>query len=340
MWFLKPIQTQEFSGAESFSEIRNLIISNHNRTSIVPLDNPSDCNINSDSGLTVKGFRFNVAAFQQMCQNIASGLYSVLFNLWSDSQLPEDQKNKLLLNIYRSAIQLSGRSITKYKFVVDFSKMEIVGVVGRKYKFVPNTEIIKSIQTYFNKGGDYVSIKATMRNRDLQIVAIRKGMQKRLGDIEFRQGVAIFNSETTRQAIYLPQLVFDSQSKSYSMEAADKENRLIHRAKKRFSQILAGVIDSAIHSASILDKCADNYTKLSRQVICDRSNTSDFLLKYQKSLQRYDITSVSASDVVNRLKTLEYVTHWDLYKSLVISANTMRSSERQLRLLAFEILNK
>ncbi len=340
MWFLQPIRKHVFRGPQCFAQMSALVAHQAKNTKLVRIATPIDVDINPNTGKTVSGLTFNITAFQQLCGALSAGLYPLLADVWAKSHLSELDKKRRFALVLRASLDSIGKELVGHRLVVDSQTSEVVGVVGRKYKFVANGEILGSLTRHFAETGSYRSVSATLNNRDVLLVGVRKTEVKRVADIEFRQGVAIYNSETTRQAIYAPQLIFDSVSQTYSMQGQSESNRMIHRSKKNFAIFLDDLLQGAVKHDSLLDKVVASQRQLVSQPLCDRSNRPKVLTELAKKLKEREIGARSIEIVTHALTQVDRATHWDLYRSLLLAASRTLGSDRAIRMTAFHMLIK
>ena len=214
----------------------------------------------------------------------------------------------------------------------------VVGVVGRKYKYVSNFELLSMIKRNFDGDGKFQAYYGQLRNRDICLLAVCKPVVKKLDGVSFRQGVGLFNSETTRQAIYVPRLVFDSISGTYSQQPATADNRLIHRSKKGFAETLDSVVTSAYVDKDQLDDVASGFSVCnSRRLWTDSEHRTKVILALVESLRDREVGVIGLNSVRSMLESRKVASLWDLYQSMVCTAAAGRS-ERSLRVCAFKLL--
>lgn len=264
----------------------------------------------------------------------------MLVDFWSQSHQPVQLRQHRLIQTYRTSLEMLGKKLVGDRLVVDESRQEVVGVVGRKYKFVANLELIQAANRFFAEQGTFRAIKAVMRNRDMLLVGAHRDNKQRVGDVEFVQGVAVYNSETTRQAVYSPQLVFDNQSKTYAMQGQNSSNRMIHRQKKNFQIFLDELIQGAFRHESVLDMVVAGHRRLSGLPLFNRQTRAPVLQKLSKLLRENDIGARSVEFVIESLRGSDAATQWDVYRGLLLAAQKTALSDRLLRFTAWKMITK
>ena len=173
---------------------------------------------------------------------------------------------------------------------------------------------------------------------DVCLLGMCRSIIRRSGSVSFRQGVGVFNSETTRQAIYVPRLVYDSVSATYSIQPASPDNRLIHRSKKGFAESLDSVVSSAFVSRDNLDDVIAGFSKLCRSTLWTvPEGRAKVVRSLLDGLSNYEVGVVAQNSIRSVLDSKRVATLWDFYQSLVLTAVAGRS-ERTLRTCAFKLL--
>lgn len=339
MWFLKPTAKLEFHGITAFELLLNETSKQTKATQLVRIDELSQLIVN-ESGLSADGLSWTTAAFQQLCVKVSGGLFSMLASLWADSDLPQADRARAFLRIYHNSVSMVKSKLIGLRLVVDKVEKLIVGVVGGRYKFVANSELLRMVHKQFASSGDYRSFYASLNHRDMCLIGASKSLFRRDSDIVFRQGVAIFNSETTRQAVYVPQLIFDSVSGGYSVEPVTTKNRLVHRPKRGFAQELDATVSSAMHCKTGIEQAVDGYKRCAGELLWRSGEEKAVRLPGILAMLRDKEIGALAINTVNRsLEGLRSASLWDLYQSLVVTAATGRS-ERILRVNAYKLLHK
>ena len=116
-----------------------------------------------------------------------------------------------------------------------------------------NVDLLTSFKTAV-RTDKYLPVVCRLDNCDLFALLMRPETRLTCKDGRWTQGVAVFNSETTTSAVYVPQAVFDSETRSYALLPDDATNKVIHRKKKGFAQHLDGVVQGAIQHDSIINR--------------------------------------------------------------------------------------
>lgn len=338
MRWVVPVTSSKYGAASGFARLYDDCLELEKDTELVRVNDPSQFLIHVQFGTTADGWKFNTQAFTQACQMVSPGLGQLCQHLWSESSSPADLRQKVILTTYNNAVKLIGKGVVGRKFVVNKKTGVIVGVVGRTYKYVPNAELLRIVRSKFSNNGDYAMVKAVLWNRDLMMLSIRKSAQQNLRDLTFRQGLALYNSETTRQAIYVPRAIFDTETRGYSLEPESKSTRLIHRKTKGFNQKLDEVVMQGFSGGDLLELAVQKYREMVSHVLFDRGNQSMVIPKIMSRLITKSVSTFPTERVINLLTSKAQCTRWDLYKSLVSTAGDFTGSERSLRNIAYGYL--
>lgn len=338
MWFLCTRAPIEFKSAHAYSRLLEVCRLHASNTVLIPVTDLQQLMI-SEKGVTPSQYRWEFMAFQQLCNSLAGGLFAALSTLWKVGEhLPVDDRRKTLLRTYHNALKLGIKEVTGTKLVVDKSDKTIVGVVGRTYKYVSNFDLLSMLSRNFGDRGNYVSGYSSIRNRDICLLGICRDVSRHANGVVFRQGVGVFNSETTRQAIYVPRLVYDSVTRSYSVEPANPDNRLIHRSKKGFAQSLDSVVSSAFVSKDNLDDVIAGFSRLTKTALWTGGESKAKVLRELiAGLDSIEVGVLAQNAVRSALEGMGTATLWDFYQSLALTAVAGRS-DRTLRTCAFKLL--
>jgi len=252
-WLLKPRKV-EYHGRSSFESILSAVAEDDATRKLIPITELQQIVLSPVTGRTPAGrLGFNSRAFRQVCSVIGGNLYGSLAIAFKLADMPDEKKRQLAIRAYNNFVRLRFDELQRYRLVVNTASKEILGIVGRKYQVVTNSDLLFMCRP-FVKSGKYVPITSRLDNCDLFTLLIRPETSLTCRDGKWTQGIALFNSETTTSAVYFPQAVFDSKSRSYSVLPDDPGNRVIHRKKKQFSQHLDGVVQGALQHESIIPK--------------------------------------------------------------------------------------
>lgn len=338
--FLAPVrQLQWRAGPSSFSELHKICKEDAAATELVPVANLSQLLLHPKAGNTPERLRFNQLAFRDLCGLVCPGLPAVIRELNRCKPSTDEPHQIKMLQIYNAVIKLLGDRIVGHRLVVDRRANVIVGVVGRSYRYVSNHELLQSAAGYFSNS-TYVLTNATLWNRDLSMVCTQQKLVARSGEINFQQGLALYNSETTKRAIYAPRIVFDSGSGSYAMETEKITNKLIHKRKKKFAQQLDQLLLTAFRGDNLLPDVCRRHIELTKESLGSSANRPVVVASISSKLIRRQINSMPTERIANMLSQVKALSGWDLYTSLVAVASDFKSSERLLRTAAFEYLMK
>lgn len=337
--FLVPIRRERFSGSQGFSQLLAVCAKDRSNTELVQIKSAAELLLRPD-GTTSAGYRLNTQAFNLVCDYVSPGLNSLCRNLWDKSAVAVRLRQSTIIQIYNNSVRLRGRGLRGLRLVLDKSNGVVVGAVGRNYRYLSNSDLLQMVSPRFRSADSYEMVQATLSNRDLYLLSVQRSITKDVEGISFRQGLAIFNSETTRQAIYLPKVVFDSQSRGHSFEPENKTTKLIHRKSKRFTQRLDEVLTTAMQDDDLLDRVASSCSELIKQSCFPAGGLQKYRGQVVSKLEARKITVLPTERVLSLLGSLSRPSKWDFYQSLVVTANDFRGSSRLLRTVAFEFLLK
>ncbi len=341
MQWLLPIRRRTYEGADGFGRLLADSEADAKYVSLVPITSTAELLIHPTAFKTVAGYRFNVAACRQISSLVCGGLPTVLFSLLPNTPSPTPEAELGLLRIYNQAVKLAGANAVGFKLVVDKRGGHVVGVVGRTYKFVSNAEVLRLAARYFKQAQPgYVLMKAELNNRELSLLASRRGASVNSDGVSFKQGLALYNSETTKRAIFAPQVLFDSLTKSYSYEPESSANRMIHRRKKQFAVQLESLVTAAFQAGSFLETAANRHQELVKMPLSPVDKREAALHSISRRLLSRKLNALPVERVIASLGLIREPTRWDVYRAMVAVAGEFRSTERQLRMAAFRFLYK
>jgi len=331
-----------FAGRASLQELRLVCEADERHTEIISVGRPAQVLLHPDTGMTAaEGLRFNAPAFRQVCQVVGGNLNGVLAGIWSESKSPDALKRDTLLRVFNNILKLRFESLLKYQLVVDQAAGEIVGLVSRKYQRVPNVELLSEVVAAAS--GTYQVVQARVDNRDMFVLFSRSGSAVAAADGTWSQGLAVYNSETSKRAVHLPLAVFDSVTKSYCLEAETKSNRLIHRKSKGFHQTLDAVVQTAVRRDGVVGPLvsASSVGWRSGSVIHGVTKLQA-LQKIKRGLVSKGFSATVIERVAHLLGSADIpsITRRSLYISLLTVADESVSSSRLLRVFASTLLSK
>lgn len=312
--------------------------SDERSTEVIPINQASQVLIHPESGKLVNGgYEFNTEAFRQICTTIGGNLNGVLSTVWRGSGDKPVVKREALLKVYNNLARLRLGELTKYRLVVDTTSREVVGVVSRKYQRVPNLLLLQ--ETWPGVSEKFVAVQAAMENRDLFLLLRRTDSSVKGGDGVWAQGIALYNSETSRRAIYVPRVVYDSGTKSYSLAAESKTNRLVHRKSKGFHQILDSVLQTAIQQP-VMTKLIAAASGWRSQPASPGGGAAKTVLKLQRYLLARGFSTAVVDHILQQLRgdDSKGISRRQVYSAVLTTADQSVSSSRSLRILASTFL--
>lgn len=341
-----PIRRAEFQGPNGWTRLRQLLEYESKNTRLVPIREAADVMFHQETGLTATGhFRVNTEAFSQLCYLISGGLYRNFANVFELSEKPIAVRQAGILRAYNSLMSISFDRVRNHRYVLDAAQNCVVGVVGPKYEFVPNVRLVQESNPWLTGivKPSYKLLSAKLRNRDLRVILVRKEQAMADRGIRYAQGMAMYNSETTKRAVFLPQLLFDAETNSFSMEGETRVNRLIHRKRKNFANLLSDVIRGAVTYDLLLSEWVAGIRILRRTPIKPGASNAQVVGIVERRLTAKDISSGTIDMVLRLISEAgpdDVPTRWQLYRALIMAADKFGESERVLRQLAFSILSK
>lgn len=341
MRWLVPVRRKRYAVSEGFSQLLTDCRADAKHTELVPVRRLTDLLVHPTAYQTAAGYRFNVSAFRQVAGLLCGGLPTVLFGLLSSTTASIDEAEAGVLRIYNQAVKLMGGVAVNHRLVLDKRSGHVVGLVGRSYKYVPNAEILNLASKYFKQAyPSYAMMRAELVNRELFLLATRKEAGVRHDGVEFRQGLAVYNSETTKRAIFTPRVLFDSSTKSYSHEPESKDNRMIHRRRKQFAVQLEGQITAAFQGGAFLEEAVQRYRDTMKIALSPVDKQDAVIQSISMRLVSQKLNALPVERVIASLRQVRELTRWEVYRSMVTVAGEFRSTERQLRMAAFRFLIK
>lgn len=339
-WVL-PTKTETFFGESGFQALRKRVEEQDRVTRLIRIEYPAQVMLDRKTGLTVQGLQFNRDAFWQTCRSLSGGLFTVLSGAWDEAvtTMSEAEKQSVLLRAYNSLVQARWNGIVDHRMVVDMQQKTIVGLVGKKYQFVSNNHIMMLVRSQMRHVSNHFHfVKGTQRNRDMLFTLVDPRLVPVGGGLQLRQGLAVVNSETTHRAIFFPKIFYDSATQTYAMEPESKRNRMAHRKRQQFSELLKALVEQVFKNRVEGSKLSNVYRKLLSDAILDDDENlfkrvTDFAVENRVSLE---IAAKVASMVTNG-KTLPR-TQWTVYEAFLRVAEESAGFDRQLRQCAFRLL--
>lgn len=334
-WLVKPRRIDFNNPKRCLSEVSQVCSDDERGTQLVNISEIAQVLLSPKTGRTINGgLRFNTESFRQLCSLIGGSLMLVFNNVWSTSTESELEKRNTLIRVFNNLVKLQFTQLESLRFVVAGESREIVGLVSRKYQRVPNIDLIHQLRVGVEQGR-FKPLQARLYNRDLFLLLSKRNSSIELRDGKWSQGLSVYNSETTKSAIYIPQAVFDSQSRSYSIFPESKENRIIHRKTKGFHQSLDAIVQTAMGHALVRDFIADGVVWRSQPVVSDASiDASVSRIKKQLVKVGFGVAVVERVEGFLRKSDAKVITRRMLYTTLLRVADLSSRSNRQLRSFA------
>lgn len=349
MRFLVPIRQISFGGPLGFSQLRATCREDASNTELKVITDPRELLLHPLAGMTRARLKFNGVAFQQLCSEMSGGLFSLLAGLESDMAGTLTQENAVgrqrqLIGIYNTVVKCVGGKLVGRRLVVDrravgTAEGVVVGAVGRHYRYVANADLLQAVASHVaGERNRYGMIKAELKNRDLFVLLGRRAASVTADGVVLRDGTAVYNSETTRRAIFLPNVLFDSETSSYSHATESSDNKLVHRKKKKFEQHLDAVVQVAFSADSILEQARGRVVEARRAELGNESNRELTLRKISGRLIERKVNAMPVERVISLLTRGGRISQWSLYAALLRAAVDYSSSERRLRMTAYRYL--
>lgn len=321
-------------GANSLNDLLGVVREDDASTEIIPVEGLSTVLIDPSVGTTVAhGLRYNSEAFRAVCTAVGGGLMGVLSLAWKTSQKPAAFRQLVLIKVFNNVVRLQENDgLGGLQLVVNTRSREIVGVTSRRYQRVSNFLLLQHM--WQGLAGKYRMISGFLDNRDISIVFQRVGVVSRASDAAWSQGLAVYNSETTSSAVFMPQAVFDSVTQTYSLTPESPSNRLVHRRTKSFYSKLDAVVQGAMQHPIIIDDVAADIAWRSKSL--GDVKTATRRVKQDLAYRGFNAAIVDRVDQL--IKQQPVVTRFGVYQAVLNVARDVGGSSRPLRVYAAKLL--
>lgn len=332
--FLLPVRKLVF-GRNDWSSLYGCCKDDDSATKHHRVTDIADLAINPKTGETVShGLKYNRQAFRQVCSIISGGLYTDLSSVYDEAQAGDAEK------IIRAFNNLAGASIVRLqrtKIVIDDRSNEITGLVGLRYYRVSNFELVDTIRPYIAPSS-HMFMEAELVNRELSAVLSRPSSRSTVKGVHWAEGLALFNSETTKRAVAVPRALLDSATRSFSMAEETQENRMIHRRRKQFRQHLDAMLVGAVSQDPWLHECEEKITKLVSSRLSAKGVES-MLVSCKSRLQEAGVGPRLAERLDDYIKSrVEDVRPIDFYFALLSIASKSKGASRIIKNVAYRMV--
>lgn len=342
MEFVVPSRRLSFVRGQ-FADLLTTCEEDARATEIIRVDELGLVALHPQTGRTVSGgLQYNKDAFRQVCAILSGGLNACLITAERETGLPAKDSRSCVIRAFNNFCRLGEDRIRRYKLVVDRRNGEIVGLIGLKYRRVANAEIVRTVGPFLaaRHPSQHVFIRADVRNRDLFSLFAKPTTVRGESQVDWVEGLAVFNSETTKRAVALPSALLDSRTGGFSSQPEDETNRLIHRKRKGFDQLLHQLVVDAFNRQSWLPDLCPKIRALAKQTHDVGPPLEALHKRCQLFLASSDVGPILTERVVRAIKHGDRrgTTSLDFYFALLTVADESMSAARQLRTLAYSIL--
>lgn len=343
-WTL-PAKHQQFRGEAGFVALRRLVAQHDAVTELVTIERPDQLFIRPASGDTRSGVRFTRDAFWQVCRAVTAGLSTAIQTVWLHSKLPEPQRQELLIRAYNSLVAARSDALMGWRLVMERSPDKraapdvAVGLVSGKYQYVSNHTVLEMARSKMAASGTtYQFVRGSIRNRDMMLTLAGADTVPVDRELRVRQGVGVVNSETTHRAIFFPRIVFDNLTGAYAMEPESARNRITHRKRKQFWDLMEGVVTEVFKSEIERGKLVRAYQRMRSSAL--HQGEAALISRVAKFAVGHQISTDVAAEVAKRFGESPDVprTLWTVYAAFLKTADQSTRFDRQLRQCAFRLV--
>lgn len=302
---------------------------------------------------------------------IASGLYATVRYMLTggvkaddDSARSESQRHStepaqlfpVLAKVTNQLLVHRADALQGYRMIYAEDRMQLDGVVGRTYKLVSNADIYEQFgQSCELLSGNPQYVAGYLQGREMTAVHLSKTTAFRCGDVVFRHGAMVQNSETAGRAIRSACVLMDSVTKTWSSDRFYADTRVKHvRGAKLRDRMMQSADNLRTYQADLDNVEEDVYWAMSAPLVQDGSDAEmkTFASRFAARADRLGVSATAAKQILSSLRkpsaapgrggylTRQVVpTVFDLYVACLEYAkavNVQRSIP--LRQLAFSLL--
>lgn len=209
-----------------------------------------DVLINPDTGATFNGWRYTDTALNRMCNTVCKGLNYIIPDLAGVDRTPDQSRQQFSPTI---AIELFNR-VVRFRFdhrlmgnqlVVSEKDRQIDGIVGSRYRHLPNDEFLAQVLTSYQKEVA-TFFEAMLYGRNLVVRFQLLGHKYDLNGTPFTAGIHTGTSEIGASSMKATCLLIGPDSSCAMVPYVG--NRVIH-AGSQFGRRLTNVLHSAVNKA-------------------------------------------------------------------------------------------
>lgn len=251
-------QVRTYNGLGDQEELKRDLAEQDRRTLVVPLEDPRQVFLKPDGRTQLGDLRLSSSAFRQLCSAICPGLASVVSDIagWrrTSGDVSKDKHSLAdAVHILNTAINRRFRfSLDGLQTIRDTRNGIIEGIVGRKYRRLPNLEMYERADDVLLSYRQPVSFyRATLVGR--YMVLSYKGNQPLFSvpgpnqvEDPFYGGFYYSNSEIGDGSMRATTILIREIGDTRSMSAFGPGKRVIHLGKdfnRRFEMILNRVFE-------------------------------------------------------------------------------------------------
>lgn len=293
-------------------------------------------------------YTFTWPALAQVCSAMGNGLYTLCKDLSERTNVSRPQAVLNAAEVYNRLVKLSFDQIKDTRFVVTRSRATVDGHIGRSFVMVYNQRVFEAaVEIATNISSNMFFADGTLIGRDMNVAfsdLSSKGMVADVNGIKFYRGLLVQNRETGGRAIRLANVLFDTHTRSYSVDRFYKDTRIPHIAPSKLVGKMMQLSDAVIvrqkrkeEVGTAVSKATNmrlmsSWSQEAKEALCKRLTAK---------LTSVEIPNYVAEGVIGKLtaKNNQVPSLFDLYTAMLQSANVLSDGMAlRLRQAAFDFI--
>lgn len=328
--FLKDPKYLHISGRGKGNDFRELLLRDAGTISVLPITAAVKALMDRRGKLN-GAYVFTRPALFQICQLMGSGLYAYIDAMCAKSGTvgySDEQIIEYVAQTYNQAVKFNFAGLKDTRFVVTRGANTVDGHIGRSFVMVYNSRVYDAateIASGMAGGMDFVD--GIISGRDLNATFCCKTPLATIGGISVYRGLVVQNRETGGRAIRLSNTIFDTKTRSYSMDVFHRDTRIVHVAPSKVITKMMELSDTIVHRQQKSDAITAAFNHAMVTKVSPKWNP-DISQKFKKALQvnmlKHEVPAYAIDHVVKGIDVdkLQSPTRMDVYGAAVKSATS------------------
>ncbi len=359
-----PFKSYHFASHEEAS-LHSMLREVDAHTVLVPISSPrTDLYLQEDTGRTANGYVYTDNSFAQMCSFVSPGLGILVNDISGQYRKAGEEKQffsgELAIRMLNELIKLRyERKLGGLQIVRNTQDKTIDGIVGAKYRYLANSELLSSLTQMLNKAHKFH--EAFLYGRQLVVRYIDTTKSYTLSNEEFTSGFHFGNSEIGEKSLRAAAVLVRKLTGNCILYPfkGDEGARIIHTGKdfeKRFYTLIDTIVNATLspddlqkYDAQICGKSLklgkDDHQRRAKQlaqILSRKTLTNEFTTKVVTSaiVQGRDIKSTMIDALPSeQTQIMASRTVFDLIVALIREATLLNIAHREFaENLAYKLL--